>query len=72
VDKEENRQLTDLSAREIAVFVPILLFIVWIGVYPNTFLNKTKATTEHFVALMEKAKATQVTSLSHVFKGEAQ
>ncbi len=73
VDKEENRELKDLSAREIAVFVPLLIFIVWIGVYPNTFLNKIKATTENFVAMMDKAKATQVSSLSlsHVFKGEA-
>jgi NADH:ubiquinone oxidoreductase subunit 4 (subunit M) len=46
-----------------------LLFIVWIGVYPNTFLNKTKATTENFVAMMDKAKGTQV-SLSQAFKGE--
>ncbi|HEX9884740.1 MAG TPA: NADH-quinone oxidoreductase subunit M, partial [Desulfobaccales bacterium] len=64
VTNEKNKELQDLSCREIAIFVPLLLFIVWIGVYPNTFLSKTKATTENFVALMEKAKTTQV-SLSH-------
>jgi NADH-quinone oxidoreductase subunit M len=63
--------LKDLSLREIAIFVPLLLFIFWIGVYPGTFLNKTRATTENFIAMMEKAKATQVTQ-SQVFKGEAQ
>jgi NADH-quinone oxidoreductase subunit M len=71
ITNEKNRDLKDLSLREIAIFVPLLLFIIWIGVYPGTFLNKTRATTENFIAMMEKAKATQVTQ-SQVFKGEAQ
>jgi NADH-quinone oxidoreductase subunit M len=71
VTNEKNRDLKDLSIREIAIFAPLLLFIFWIGVYPNTFLNKTKATTDNFIAMMEKAKATQM-SQYHVFKGEAQ
>lgn len=34
-----NEALPDLNSREIAVLVPILVFIVWIGVFPNTFLK---------------------------------
>jgi NADH-quinone oxidoreductase subunit M len=71
VTNEKNQDLKDLSWREIAIFAPLILFIVWIGVYPSTFLDKTKASTENFLAMMEKAKSTQV-SQSHVFKGEAQ
>ncbi len=67
---EKNRDLQDLSWREIAIFAPLLLFIMWIGIYPSTFLNKTRATTENFIAMMEKAKTTQVTQ-SYAFKGEA-
>jgi len=70
VTNEKNAVLSDLSWREIAYFAPLLLFIVWIGVYPSTFLDKTKATTAQFVAKMEKAKSTKLT-LSHLFKGEA-
>ncbi len=70
VTHEENKKLKDLSWREIAIFAPLILFIVWIGVYPGTFLSKTQATTENFLAMMEKAKETKV-SLSQVFKGEA-
>ncbi|OGP73634.1 MAG: hypothetical protein A2Y80_02500 [Deltaproteobacteria bacterium RBG_13_58_19] len=70
VTNEKNRDLKDLSWREIAIFAPLLLFILWIGVYPNTFLDKTKATTANFIALMEKAKDTKVT-LSQVFQREA-
>jgi NADH-quinone oxidoreductase subunit M len=71
VTNEKNKDLKDLSWREIAIFAPLILFIVWIGVYPNTFLEKTQASTKNFLAMMEKAKSTQV-SQSHVFKGEAQ
>jgi len=36
-----NTQLTDLTTREIIVLVPIFLLIIWIGIYPSTFLNLT-------------------------------
>jgi NADH-quinone oxidoreductase subunit M len=70
VTNPKNKNLPDLSSREIFIFAPLLLFIVWIGVHPSTFLNKIEATTTNFVAKMEQAKATKVT-LSQVFKGEA-
>ena len=34
-------QITDLTPREIIVLVPIFIFIIWIGIYPSTFLNLT-------------------------------
>jgi NADH-quinone oxidoreductase subunit M len=38
LDKDENRVLTDLTAREWAILVPIALLVVAIGVYPKPFL----------------------------------
>jgi len=32
-------ELPDFTAREIASLVPLVVFAVWVGVYPNTFLN---------------------------------
>lgn len=69
VTRDENRNLPDLSLREIAYMVPLLVFIVWIGVHPNTFLDKTRASTARFVAQMEKAKAPKV-ALVDVIKGD--
>ncbi|MDD3579964.1 MAG: NADH-quinone oxidoreductase subunit M [Desulfobacca sp.] len=69
VTNEKNRNLPDLSMREIAYLAPLILFIVWIGVYPNTFLDKTKASTANFVAQMERAKAPKV-ALVDVIKGD--
>ncbi len=36
---EKNAALPDLSAREIAVFAPLLALAVWIGVYPKPFFQ---------------------------------
>lgn len=36
-----NSQLTDLTPREIIVLIPIFILIIWIGIYPSTFLNLT-------------------------------
>jgi NADH-quinone oxidoreductase subunit M len=49
ITKEENKGLKDMSFREIAYLVPILVFIVWIGVAPKTFLNKMHASVAHLI-----------------------
>ena len=38
----KNFNLPDLNLREITIFVLLLIFIVWIGVFPRTFLTKTE------------------------------
>jgi NADH-quinone oxidoreductase subunit M len=39
VKNEKNRGLPDLTRREFWVLAPVILLIIWIGVYPNTFLR---------------------------------
>lgn len=41
-----KNELTDLTPREIIVLLPIFIFIVWIGIYPNTFLSLSEAPVE--------------------------
>ena len=38
-----EHELTDLNKREIIVLIPIFVFILWIGVYPGTFLKLSEA-----------------------------
>jgi NADH-quinone oxidoreductase subunit M len=51
-----GHSLTDLTKREIAVLVPMVLFIVWIGVYPKPFLGKTAQGVKHTVEQLENLK----------------
>ena len=43
LDKEENKVIPDLNIREIVASSLLILFVVWIGVHPNTFLSKSEA-----------------------------
>jgi NADH-quinone oxidoreductase subunit M len=56
VTHEENRGLPDLTPREWAVLAPVLVFIVWIGVYPAAFTGPTEAALEALIAEVQ-AKA---------------
>jgi len=59
VTADANRRLVDLSPREWAVLVPVLLFIVWIGVYPTTFTAMTEPSVHALIAQVQsKAQAT--------------
>ncbi len=52
-----GRNLTDLTKREIAVLIPIVVFVVWIGVYPKTFLNLSAPVSRKTVELIQKSKS---------------
>jgi NADH-quinone oxidoreductase subunit M len=53
VRHEANRRLTDLTPREWAVLAPVLLLIVWIGVYPKPFTGKTEAAVQALIAQVQ-------------------
>jgi NADH-quinone oxidoreductase subunit M len=48
-----GHSLTDLTTREILTMIPILVFIVWIGVYPKTFLIKSAVASKQAVQILE-------------------
>src|SRR5436190_13994503 len=49
LDKSVNEKLADLSLREIAVLVPLLACIVWIGVYPKPILQRMEPSARQLV-----------------------
>jgi NADH-quinone oxidoreductase subunit M len=54
VTREENKKLKDLSLREIVVLLPLIFFIILIGVYPKPFLSKMDASVKHLIAQVEQ------------------
>ncbi len=53
VKNEKNQNLEDLSPREIAVLAPMILFIVWIGVYSQPFMKTMEASVRDFNVQIE-------------------
>lgn len=48
-----GHKLFDLTKREIAALVPFVIFIVWIGVYPGTFLSVSAPVAKKVVQELE-------------------
>ncbi|HUK87942.1 MAG TPA: hypothetical protein VLT85_09780, partial [Terriglobales bacterium] len=53
LDNEKNRSLPDLSARELTVLVPLVLVMVWLGVYPKPFLERMEPTVQGLIQSVE-------------------
>jgi NADH-quinone oxidoreductase subunit M len=64
VTHEENRRLLDLTPREWALVVPLVLLIVWIGVYPTTFTAPTQATLEALIMQVQTKAGVLATAAS--------
>ena len=54
VDREENRSLVDLGGRELAVIAPLVVMILWIGLYPRPFLRRIEPTTTVYLERIEE------------------
>ncbi|TEU14042.1 MAG: NADH-quinone oxidoreductase subunit M [Anaerolineales bacterium] len=50
LDKPINRQLQDLSAREIIVLVPVVVLIFLIGLFPNLFFDKMQSSVDNLLS----------------------
>ncbi|MDR3436666.1 NADH-quinone oxidoreductase subunit M [Telmatospirillum sp.] len=47
--REDLKSILDLSRREIAVFVPLILVVLWMGVYPSSFLGPMHASVAKLI-----------------------
>jgi len=45
----ENEKLTDLTPRELAVLVPLLVCILWLGIYPKPFLRRMEPSARQLI-----------------------
>lgn len=68
VTHAENENLIDLGKRELALLLPVLLFIVWIGVYPSTFLKQSAPQTKKIVLQLQNAKSGKLPTIGVAVK----
>jgi NADH-quinone oxidoreductase subunit M len=57
ITRDDLRNILDLSPREKAVFAPLLIVVLWMGVYPMSFLGPIRASVDHLVQQVSAAQA---------------
>jgi NADH-quinone oxidoreductase subunit M len=57
LDKTENERIPDLNGRELAVMIPLVACIVWLGVYPAPVLRRMEGASQRFVSLVTSRRA---------------
>ncbi|MBL6958044.1 MAG: NADH-quinone oxidoreductase subunit M [Rhodospirillales bacterium] len=55
--KESLKNILDLSPREILVFAPLVILVLWMGVYPSSFLDFMHASVNNLISQVEVARA---------------
>jgi NADH-quinone oxidoreductase subunit M len=50
ITRADLRNILDLSPREKFVFAPLLVLVLWMGIYPTSFLRPIQASVNHIVA----------------------
>jgi NADH-quinone oxidoreductase subunit M len=62
LEKPENKEMADLSSRELVILTPMLALMIWIGVQPTPFLERmepsVQAVLEHVSENDLQAQAT--------------
>jgi NADH-quinone oxidoreductase subunit M len=53
LDKAENEHIPDLNRRELAIMIPLVAAIVWLGVYPAPVLRRMQTAAERFVTYVD-------------------
>ena len=68
VENPKNEGLLDLSHREFATFVPLIVLAVWIGLYPSPFLNRLESSVQRVVARVNPQAGSATASFSPAAK----
>jgi len=54
ITNEENEKLTDLNMREVGLLIPLVLFMVWIGVRPIDFTQYSEGWVDTYITNSEQ------------------
>ena len=54
ITHEKNRLVPDLNDREKVVLVSLVFVILWMGVYPQTFLRRLDVSTAQVIQSVER------------------
>ena len=49
ITRDDVKGMLDLSPREVAIFAPLVLVVLWMGIYPSSFLNVISVSVEALI-----------------------
>ncbi|HEX3863597.1 MAG TPA: NADH-quinone oxidoreductase subunit M [Stellaceae bacterium] len=49
ITRDDLRDMLDLNGREKLIFAPLMLLVLWMGIYPNSFLAPIRASVDNVV-----------------------
>ncbi len=58
--KEENKTMPDLNAREVSLLVPLVIFMIWIGIRPVDFTEYSEGWVDNFISVTEDKSVTAI------------
>ena len=56
LDKEENKNLPDLTGLEWGYLLPMVLMAFWMGIYPGSFLGKMEPTVNQWITQVDNKR----------------
>jgi NADH-quinone oxidoreductase subunit M len=56
LDRPANRRIPDLNARELAILVPLVALILWLGFYPKPFLDRMEPAARDVLAAVQQRR----------------
>jgi NADH-quinone oxidoreductase subunit M len=62
LDKPDNERLTDLTARELVVLIPLVIGIVWLGLFPGPVLQRMEPATRQYVEIVHPGSTSTTAS----------
>jgi NADH-quinone oxidoreductase subunit M len=60
IARADVKAMLDLSPREILIFAPLVAVVLWIGIYPTSFLKPLQPSVSNLVERVENAQAAQL------------
>jgi NADH-quinone oxidoreductase subunit M len=66
LDKPALKAILDLDRREIVIFVPLVLVVIWMGVYPSSFLDAIHVSAQNIVDNYQAALKAAGAAKGHV------
>jgi NADH-quinone oxidoreductase subunit M len=56
ITRDDVRAMLDLNWREVVVFAPMVVIVIWMGIYPSSFLHPMQPSIFHIVQHIEAAR----------------